>query len=181
MKTTMLIVLSLLLLAAPPPAVADTPARDASFVGKPSPDFTVTNLDAKKLSLGGLLESRKIVVVNFWGLRCAACIEEMPPLNAIFNKFRDSIAVLGINTDGVDGPTLKDLMKEASLSVDYEIVPDPEFKMVDIFKLAAAPLTIVIDSRGVVGYRHEDYKPGDEKELEDVIRNMLDGKASASR
>ena len=42
----------------------------------------------------------------------------------------------------------------------------------ELFRMVAAPLTIVVDRGGVVRYVHEDYKPGDEKELDAVLSGL---------
>ncbi|NIS75696.1 MAG: redoxin domain-containing protein [Deltaproteobacteria bacterium] len=138
--------------------------------------FTVSNLQGKTLSLDKLLDTYKVVVLNFWGLRCGACIEEMPRLNEIYKKYRENIVILGINVDAVDGDFLEGQIDKMGFVMDYEVVPDPEFTMADLFQMTAAPLTVVIDSDGVIQYRHENYEPGDEKKLEEVIKSLLDGK-----
>ncbi len=179
MKRSALFLL-VLLAVLPATAGANTPLKGENQVGKASPDFRVTNVDAREYTLEGLLKQDKVVVVNFWGLRCSACIEEMPPLNDLYRKYRDRIVVLGVNADGVDGATLKEMMKDSAISVEYEVIPDPEFRMIETFNLLAAPLTIVIDAKGIVRFRHEDYKPGDEKELEKAILEALPGSPAAA-
>ncbi|GAB4369787.1 MAG: hypothetical protein Kow00128_16250 [Deltaproteobacteria bacterium] len=165
--------LVLLLTAWQAVAGANSPVKGESQVGKPSPDFRVTDVEGREYTLEGLLAEGKVVVVNFWGIRCSACIEEMPSLNMLCRKYRDRIVVLGVNADGVDGATLKELMKDSGISAEFEIIPDPEFRMIEVFNLIAAPLTIVVDTKGIVRFRHEDYKPGDEKALEQAILDAL--------
>ncbi len=59
------------------------------------------------------------------------------------------------------------------LAIGYTVIPDPDFKVVDLYKMTAAPLTVVVDRGGKVRYRHENFVPGDEKGLEEAIRAAL--------
>jgi peroxiredoxin len=45
----------------------------------------------------------KIIVVNFWATWCPPCLEEMPELSKLQERYRDrNIIVLGISTDDLD-------------------------------------------------------------------------------
>lgn len=157
-------------------SVANSPVKDEGMVGGNAPKFNVSDIDGNPLSLESLLETYQAVILNFWGLRCGACIEEMPHLNEIFRKYNGKITILGVNVDAVDGASLKEYMKKTKIAIDYVVVPDPEFTMVDTYNMMAAPLTVVIDKTGIVRYYHENFEPGDEKQLDQVIQNVLDGK-----
>lgn len=178
MKSVLSVILSLLLALAlnATSSFANSPLKDGGAIGGKAPQFTVSGIGGEKFSLDAILKDYEVVVLNFWGIRCGACIEEIPHLNRIYKNYRDRIMMLGINVDAVDGDFLREQIGKMGLVFEYEIVPDAEFAMVDLYQLIAAPLTIVIDSGGVIRYRHEDFVPGDEKELEEVIKRLLDGK-----
>lgn len=160
---------------------ANVIGKDNRFEGKSAPRFSTADMRGERCALEDLLKHSRVVVVNFWGLRCAACIQEMPHLNALYNRYKDRIVVLGINVDGVDGPFLKDAIRDLGFTVDYRLLPDPDFRLADMFKMKAAPLTMVIDSAGIVRYQHEDYKAGDEKRIEAAITGILGETASSSK
>jgi peroxiredoxin len=143
------------------------------ILGERVAEFSVTDIGGKTHSLYGLLKGHDGVVVNFWGLRCGPCIEEIPALNKIFGRFRGKVAILGVNVDAVDADLLRSQIEKNGLALDYTVVPDPDFKLVDLFNLSAAPYTVVIDREGVVRYVHQDYKTGDETELEKVLDEVV--------
>ncbi len=142
-------------------------------VGDEVPSFTFVDVSGEKASLDEVLEKYDLVVVNFWGLRCASCIQEIPHLNEMSEKYSRKVKFLGINADAVDGGFLREQMEYMGLEIRYTIVPDPEFKLIDLFGLTAAPLTVVIGKDGKVVYIHEGYNLGDEKKLEKAIKNYL--------
>ncbi len=142
-------------------------------VGAKAPGFSAVTLAGERLESAKLLEKYRGVVVNFWGLRCGPCIEEMPHLNALFGKYGDRVAFLGVNVDAADGETLSQHIRKMGHDIRYPVIPDPDFRLVDAFGLSAAPLTVVIAPDGTVRYRHDDFKAGDEKALEEVVASLL--------
>jgi thiol-disulfide isomerase/thioredoxin len=152
---------------------ADSPGKDGIFVGKASPDFEAADLSGAKIASSVILKSGKAIVLNFWGLRCGACIMEMPHLNSLSEKYRERANFYGINVDAIGGGVLSAQIKKMKLDIGYTVVPDPDFKLVDLFRMAAAPLTIIIDVGGVVRYRHEGYEDGDEVRIEEALKGAL--------
>lgn len=157
-------------------AFANSPGKETDFVGKPSPAFEARDIAGTSIASAKLFDAGKVVVLNFWGLRCGACIAEMPSLNDLHDRYKDRIVLLGVNNDGIDGPFLSKQIGKMKLKINYTIVPDPEMKLVDLFKMTVAPLTLVMDSKGTVRYQHVDYAPGDEKALEAVVKSLLEAK-----
>src|ERR687893_223477 len=56
-----------------------------------APAFSLTSMDGKKFELASL--RGKVVVINFWFTGCPPCIEEMPKLNELVEKFKDKDVV----------------------------------------------------------------------------------------
>jgi peroxiredoxin len=144
--------------------------------GDAAPVFVVDDLDGKKVALAEIVKSGKIVLLNFWGLRCSSCIEEIGYLNPLFDKYGPKgVVFLGVNVDGAKADIVKKQMPAMSNQPKFTVLPDPEFKIPDMFNLAGAPLSFIIGKDGIIKYRHEDFKPGDEKEIEEAIKKALDG------
>ncbi len=75
------------------------PGNRKPLVGKLAPDFSVSTLDGKVVSLHDY--RGKAVVVNFWATWCGACKEEMPWLAQLREQYAShGFEVLGIVTDG---------------------------------------------------------------------------------
>lgn len=142
--------------------------------GDPAPLFTVDDLEGKKTCLDDLVKSGNAVLLNFWGLRCGACIEEIGYLNPLHEKYGgQGVIFLGVNVDGVKAETIKQMMPKMPNVPRYTVLPDPGFVIPDLYNMMAAPLSFVIGKDGRILYRHEDFQPGDEKELEKAIKQAL--------
>jgi peroxiredoxin len=166
---------------APPSAEAlvppEPPMPQPVEVGGKAPDFTTETVDGDRVTLSDY-QGKKIVVLNFWGVRCLPCLQEMPKLQDIYMRYKDrGVEMLGVNVDGVDAQIIrKNLRKEiggVELNVTYPLLIDLEFSIIDAYYLTVAPLTAIIDHDGVIRYLHIDYQPGDEIELENEIKKLL--------
>ena len=69
--------------------------------GKPAPEFTLTDLNGRKVSLAGY--KGKAVLLNFWATWCGPCKLETPWLVELRNKYAaQGFEVLGIDSEGDD-------------------------------------------------------------------------------
>ena len=141
--------------------------------GDAAPDFTAKDLAGKDVKLSSYKGS-KVVLLNFWGLRCGSCLEEMPYLEDIHKRYADKgLVVLGVDTDGVDAVTVKETMAEIKVAVSYLLLIDPNFTVTDQYTNFLVPLTIVIDKGGVITYIHTGFEKGTEKQYEEAVKKAL--------
>lgn len=174
LPTCLTALLIVVLLAAAGPAGANSVSENKPGPGDVAPLFSATDLAGAEVTLEGLVKSGKVVLLNFWGLRCSSCIEEIGYLNPLHEKYAaQGVVFLGVNVDGVKPETIRKLMPNMASVPRFTVLPDPDLKIPDMYSLMGAPLSFVIGRDGVVKYRHEDFKPGDEKELEEEIRKAL--------
>ena len=148
-------------------------------MGKKAPNFVAETVDGKRIVLSEYRNS-KVVVLNFWGVRCLPCLQEMPKLEHIYRKYKDQgMEMLGVNVDGVGSDIIRRSLRKqiggVELNVTYPLLLDLDFSIIDTYYLTVAPLTLVIDKEGVIRYMHTDYQPGDEIELEEAIKQVLSG------
>ena len=167
----------LVLVALSSTAIATSPVKDDDLTGKPCPTFEILDLAGNRVTSEGLAKAGKVVLVNFWGLRCGACLDELPHLNGLFERHKDRVEFLGVNVDAVAADVLAAQIRKKDIRILYRVIPDPEFRMADAVKMKGAPVTVVMDPGGVVRYQHENFAPGDEKRLGDVVRAILEGKS----
>lgn len=142
--------------------------------GERAPHFSATDLSGKPVSLEAILKSGKVVLLNFWGMRCANCIAEIGFLNPLAEKYEAAGAVfLGVNVDGVPPSMLNRVVPTMPHAPRYTVIPDPEMKIPDLYAVTGAPLSIVIGRDGKIAWRHDDFKEGDEKEIDRVLKETL--------
>ena len=114
-------------------------------IGTSAPDFIVQDTDHKV----ELRDFRgKIVVLNFWATWCPPCVEEMPSLVQLEQRFSNKgVMVIGISVD-VDGDAYHKFLKD--YKVDFLTVRDPDQKASHLYGTFKYPETYIIDSKGIV-------------------------------
>jgi cytochrome c biogenesis protein CcmG, thiol:disulfide interchange protein DsbE len=114
-------------------------------IGAAAPDFTVQDAD-RKVALADL--RGKVVVLNFWATWCAPCVEEMPSLVQLQQRFKDKgVTVVGISIDA-DGDAYHKFLKD--YKIDFLTVRDPDQKTSNLYGSFKWPETYIIDRNGVV-------------------------------
>jgi len=134
-----------------------------------APDFTLERLDGPNLRLG---EQRgQVVMLNFWASWCAPCKQEMPHLNRLHDKYRDTgFVLLGINVD--DDPA-KAAADAARLGIRFPVLLDQAKVVSKLYRLGAMPTTVVIDRDGRVRHVHEGYRNGLEQLYDAQVRALV--------
>lgn len=98
-------------------------------------------------SLGGGL-----VLLDFWSVGCAPCIEEIPTLNRLAETYADRLTVLSVNNDVVYGTPL-DAVRETMerFGLETTVVTDTEDGVLtERFGVAGWPLYLLVDPAGRV-------------------------------
>jgi peroxiredoxin len=141
-------------------------AGDASG---PAPAFTLTDLSGASQALSQY--KGQVVMVNFWATWCGPCQQEMPLLDQMYKKFKPvGFTLIGVNVDK-DAPPVKDLL--ARKPVSFPVLLDPTNAVSKAYHLDEMPSSVIIDRSGMIRYVHRGYKPGDENEYQDRIRQLI--------
>jgi cytochrome c biogenesis protein CcmG, thiol:disulfide interchange protein DsbE len=118
--------------------------RPAS-IGKQAPDFTVKDAD-RSVTLSEY--KGKIVLLNFWASWCAPCIEEMPSLVQLQQRWKDKgVVVLAVSTD-VDDAGYHKFIRDHN--IDLLTVRDNDNRSNALYGTFKFPETYVIDRDGKI-------------------------------
>lgn len=141
--------------------------------GKPAPAFTLKNLQNQNVSLVDF--KGKVVLADFWGTFCIPCIEAMPHLQSLQQKYgTKGFVVLGISVDNEKGKIEKILKKQ---KVGYaQLLATPQ--VWSAYKINRLPAIVLIgrDGRIIKRYGLE----ADKKAMEAEIERALAAGAAAS-
>lgn len=134
--------------------------KDQAAVGNRAPDFTMTAMSGKTVKLEDL--RGKVVVLNFWSTKCAACAYETPALNDLVDAFAGKdVVFLGFAHDSQS--SVEKFLKKQPFK--YEIFPASMQAMITGYGKPQAngfydmpfPLHIVVDQQGKVVYNEVGY------------------------
>jgi len=120
-----------------------------AIVGKPAPDFQLTSLDGRVVSLADF-RGKKKVVVSFWASWCGPCRLEMPELSRFYKSTHKDDAgfeLLAISIDDERAPA-ETAAKEDKMP--FPVLMDSESKTANAYHVEAIPTLLVIDEQGKV-------------------------------
>lgn len=127
----------------------DPKSVPSALLGKPLPDFSLTQVQAPDLTVGPGYFKEKVTLLNVWATWCYACRAEHPYLN-ILNE--QGIHLVGLNYKDERIPAIKWL---ETLHDPYQFsVYDNEGRLGLDLGVTGAPETYVVDKLGTIRYRH---------------------------
>jgi cytochrome c biogenesis protein CcmG/thiol:disulfide interchange protein DsbE len=120
------------------------------YVGAPAPDLTGVTVDGRQVSLKDL--RGRVVVLNFWATWCAPCREEMPALEARYEKYKDDgLVVLAID---FDEPAEDVRAFQDQLGLTFPVLLDPGAKIQQLYRVRGYPTSYFVDRDGTIQVQH---------------------------
>jgi peroxiredoxin len=145
-----------------PPAISVGPE-----VGNLAPDFTLTTLDGEQVSLSQY--RGKVVMVNFWQSSCSSCENEMPHLQATYEKWpRDKLEILAISV-GERAAFVQSFVDRQGLP--FPVLLDSDEAVSEIYQISRFPTTFLINADGII----KGIKAGrfmSQAEIEDMLNSL---------
>ena len=144
----------------------DTPAETPEETQMPATpfDFDTMDLDGKAINTREVAAEHDLTLVNFWATWCGPCVNEMPELQSLYERFSTQtegadVAILGVWLDTENSADLKSVL-------EYTGAAYPMVKFCDEMQEAVAlqyiPATIFLDREGnivgepIVGAQNEE-------------------------
>ena len=127
------------------------------LVGKPAPNFTLTNLKGDKVSLASY--KGKAVQINFWATWCAPCKIETPWLVELEKQYKpQGFEILAVSVDDLDKDDPKLLAKDIAgvakgakeLHIDYPVLIDGDSIAKPYGDVDVYPTSFFIDRSGKI-------------------------------
>lgn len=168
-----LVIAGLALLLAVQPAGAFFGGGGGIKEGDDAPMFKGQTIDNQTIDYADL-KGKKVVVLDFWSIYCASCIEAMPRLNEINTEFRDKgLLMIGVNLDSFGTHRVVKFMDGMESKINFPVLIDKTRQVATAFSAMVLPTTLVIDASGKIRFFHVGYKQGDEKHLRNVVAQAV--------
>jgi len=144
-----------------------------SYSQKNLPDFSLSNLEGKKISLkNDFSEKDKLYIFSFWASWCAPCINELDEMNEVQAEWKKTInfEVIAVATD--DTRTQKRVKPLVSgKEWDYTILLDTNQDFKRALSIVNIPYTIVVKNNKIVHIQN-GYVPGNEVDLYEKLKSL---------
>lgn len=141
--------------------------------GDDAPAFTAPLLEGGDLDIAPHI-GKDAILLDFWSIYCVSCVQEMPHLVDIYNRYKDQgLLVVGVDLDSFGTKRVEKFVAGLDFKITYPIVVDKRREVAAKYGVSVLPTTIVIGRDGKVTYYHVGYSPGDEVEIEEKVKEAL--------
>ena len=116
----------------------------AAALSGPAPGFTLASRGGEQVSLGS--HKGDVVMVNFWATWCVPCRQEMPHLQALYERYNSlGFELLAVNVEDNPAGAAKWLEETP---VTFPVLFDPKNETSKLYKVTAMPTTVLIARDG---------------------------------
>jgi peroxiredoxin len=142
----------------------------AATLSGPAPGFTLQSSTGEQVSLESL--KGKVVMVNFWATWCVPCRQEMPHLQALYERYGNlGFELLAVNVEKNNAEGARKWLEETP--VTFPVLLDGNNQVSKLYKVQTMPSTVLIGRDGTMRFIHHGYKPGYENEYQTQVRALL--------
>lgn len=132
----------------------------------PSKDFEAASVDGGAVRLSSL--KGRVVLVNFWATWCSPCVQEMPVLADLYQKYKDrGLEILAISVDEEAARhKVGRFVKEHGLN--FPVLYDNG--VAELYKVGSYPTSLLIDREGTVRLR---FNIAEKRSLDALLGELL--------
>lgn len=149
----------------------ETPRIVKATVGLDAPDALLSDIKGGSINISGLKGT--VLFINFWASWCKPCREEMPAIQALYNRFRDDgrfRMMMVLYKDDYEKASA--YMKENNFQ--FPVMIDKDGKAAGMYGITGVPETYIIDKKGIL--KEKIIGPNDWNSVQSVgiISNLLE-------
>ena len=150
-------------------------SAETTQLGTTIPDLKLKLLDGSTTTIHALVEEGPLMI-DFWATWCVPCKRVMKYLDQYHQDYEEQgFKVLMINQDT---PRSLGKVKSYVIAQDYQFYVglDPNKTIAKKLNGMVMPTLILVDKGGEVKWRHQGYIPGEEIEINNQIKLLLEKK-----
>lgn len=124
---------------------------------QPAPDFTgITKwFNSKPLTIGDL--RGKVVLVDFWTYGCVNCVNTLPHVTSLYEKYKDrGLVIVGVHTPEFpfehSASNVQTALKRHGIT--YPVAQDNRSATWNAYRNQYWPAQYIVDQRGNIVYTH---------------------------
>ena len=143
-------------------------------IGLPAPSFRRESIAGHSVALEK--NRGKVVLLDFWATFCGPCLEEMPNLKKLYDRYREKGFEIIAFSEDQDQSRLASYLKDKGISWENVLCPKAEAdETVRLYRVVNIPASFLIDQNGIV--RHVNLSGQDlEKAIEELLTRREESK-----
>ncbi len=146
--------------------------------GSAAPDFTLTSIDGKQMSLSQIRKDparkgqQRVVILDFWATGCPPCVDELSFNQMLHKKYAaKGLAFVGIALDREGASVVKPFVNERHIT--YTMLCETGNAVARPYGVRYTPTIFIIDKHGVVQAIQIGVGPDTESMIENTVKSLL--------
>lgn len=136
----------------------------------PAPEFMLSTLPGEETSLSNY--KGKYVLLNFWATWCPPCLEEMPSMELVYQRYKDQgFTVLAVSSDEGGKADITPFIDK--LEVTFPILVDADKAVSSVYGAINLPLSFLLNRDGHVIAGSEGARDWASKEALSVLDELI--------
>jgi len=137
------------------------------------PSIEMRTLTGETVDIKDYTNKGKVLVINYWATWCSPCKRELDAIADLYPEWKDAynMELIAVSIDDARALAKVRPLVE-SKGWEYEILSDSKQASQQALNFQTIPQTFVVDASGNIVHMHNGYKPGDEYELEDILKEL---------
>ena len=135
------------------------------------PSMDLKELNGSVVNTDDFINNGKLTVVSFWASWCKPCKLELDAIAEIYPDWVEDydVELVAITIDNARGLS-KVPSIVSSKGWEYRVLSDSKQDLQRALNFQSIPQTFLLDKSGNIVFEHNGYQPGNEFELEDIIK-----------
>jgi thiol-disulfide isomerase/thioredoxin len=159
---------------APSKTAADRPIRGLRAEARPMPGFAgaTTWINSAPLTPDSL--RGKVVLIDFWTFQCYNCLNALPHVKALYEKYRkEGFVVIGVHTPELPQErVVENVRREVKrLGITYPVVVDNDYAIWNAYHNQYWPAAYYADASGELRFSH--FGEGAYDEQDQAVARLL--------
>ncbi|PLX84080.1 MAG: thioredoxin [Desulfuromonas sp.] len=139
---------------------------------KKAPNFTLEDVQGNKVSLADY--KGKVVILNFWATWCPPCIEEMPSMEKLHQRYKgDDFVLLAVNVEENSRKIVQKFLKKNPYT--FPVLLDLDARVQQMYGAYRFPETVIINRNGDIVTKVLGGRDWMDPEIVSVIDFMVKG------
>jgi len=133
-----------------------------------TPDLMLNDLTGKSHNINDY--KGKTVLVSFWASWCRPCLEEMPSLVKLKEKYNDKLQILAVDV-GEDKATIQKFTSK--MNINFPLLQDLTSERTEAWKVYVYPSNYIIDKTGKLRYAAKGALDWQDNEIGEVLEALF--------
>jgi thiol-disulfide isomerase/thioredoxin len=137
------------------------------------PATSIKTIDGESFNTAEIANDGKPVMISFWATWCKPCISELNNIAEVYEDWQKETGVKIIAVSIDDARTANRVQSFVTTREwEYQALIDQNSDFKRAMNVTNVPHTFIYDGKGNLIYQHPNYKPGDEAEYLEKLKEL---------